>query len=103
MVKINWTSVLQRCQPQARQKILDLRSRHEDLTRQITELRAALPVIDWAAYRERIGPEVAQQVDVLETKAKQFKPTIQDIQPALMIIEKEKKEKVLFSFINKYR
>jgi hypothetical protein len=55
-----------------------------------------MPAIDWAGYRELVGPDAAQQVDVLETRAKQFKPTLQDIQPALMLIEKEKQEKVLW-------
>lgn len=94
MVKINWSSVLQRCQPQARQKIIDLRARHEDLTRQMFELRASLPVIDWALYRSQLGPEAGKQVDVLEAKAKQFRPTVQDYQPALALIEKDKEEKV---------
>mgnify|MGYP006059178011 CR=1 FL=1 len=100
MVKINWSTVLQRCQPQARQKIIDLRSRHEDLTRQMGELKASLPVIDWSMYREQLGAEAGKQVDVLEAKAKQFKPAVQDYQPALALIDKEKDEKVPLFYVH---
>lgn len=95
--QINWSAILQRCQPASRQKILDLRSRHEDLTRQMTELRKALPVIDWGHYRQLLpkkGP-VADEVDVLEAKARVFRPNVQDIQPALLLVDKEKEERVL--------
>ena len=94
MVKINWTSVLQKCQPQARQRIIDLRARHEDLNRQLSELRGQLPNIDWMQYREALRESKTEQVDLLEAKAAQFKPRVQDIQPALLLVEKEKQEKV---------
>lgn len=95
MVKVNWSVVLQKCQPQARQKIIDLRSRHEDLLRQLSELRQALPTIDWAGYRAQLSPDGRQQVDILESRAKQFQPAIQDVKPALLVVEQEKQEKVL--------
>lgn len=92
--QINWSAILQRCTPTSRQKILDLRARHEDLSRQLTELRASVPHIDWAWYRSILSGKDIGVVDGLEGRVKAFKPSIQDIQPALMLIEKEKEEKV---------
>lgn len=94
MPTINWSTILSRLQPSARQRVLDIRSRHEDLTRQLSELRAQLPKIDWAGFRAQLPGDKAQHVNELEEKARSFKPKVQDIAAAVLLVEQEKQQKV---------
>lgn len=51
---MDWASVIGRCQPEARQTIVELRTRHNELWRLLSEAESATRPIDFASYRERI-------------------------------------------------
>lgn len=91
---VNWTQVLKRCRPEVHKKIMETRSRHEELRRMISESKAALPAIDFVRYRELLPASAHQFVNELEGSVIKFKIEKVDTAPMLQALEVERSEKV---------
>lgn len=91
---LNWTKVLSKCSPSVRKVILETRSHHEDLSRQIIELKSSLPKLDFSAYRQILPKEMIKIVDDAEKEFKSFKPEKFDVTEQLKDLEKERDLKV---------
>lgn len=63
---IDWPSVLARCGPAAAAAIGEVRSRHAELERLLSEARRTLPALDIASYRKRLiaGPPADSPEDI---------------------------------------
>lgn len=94
--RLDWARVLERCSPQARKNIMDLRSRHEELRRQILEAQSTAQLrLDFDQYRRRLaGTEHEALLNQLESRAKAFQPTRPDVSAKLRELEQEKQAKV---------
>lgn len=94
--KLDWARVLERCGPQARKSIMDLRSRHEELRRQILETQSAAQIrLDFDYYRRKLaGTEHETLLNKLESELKGFQPAKVDISQKLRELEQEKQSKV---------
>lgn len=91
---INWAAVMKRCRPEAHKKILEARGRHEELRRLISEAKAAMPKIDFAAYRSTLPAASKGLVDQMEGAFKAFKTTKAETGPLLQALDAEKSTKV---------
>ena len=94
---LNWTKVLAKCSPSVRKTILETRGHHEDLRRQIAELRQTLPKLDFEAYRRSLPAHLGKVVDESESQFKAFKPKKIDSSKALSALDQERDLKVSFS------
>lgn len=95
---VNWTKVLSKCSPNVRKTILETRSQHEDLRRQISELKETTPKLDFAAYRQVLPKELGKIVNEAEGQLKAFKPTKVDVTASLKELEQERELKVTFYY-----
>lgn len=91
---LNWTKILSKCSPSVRKTILETRSHHEDLRRQISELHSTLPKLDFAAYRQVLPKEMGKVVDEAEKQFKAFKTEKVDVSGQLKELEQERELKV---------
>lgn len=91
---VNWTKVLAKCSPSVRKTILETRAHHEDLRRQIAELKESIPKLDFAAYRQVLPKEMGKIVAEAEGQFKAFKPAKQNVAAALTELEQERELKV---------
>lgn len=96
---VNWTKVLSKCSPTVRKTILETRAHHEDLRRQIAELKETTPKLDFAAYRQVLPKELGKIVNEAEAQLKAFKPTKQSVAASLKELEQERELKVIFIFM----
>ena len=93
-VALNWTKILSKCSPTVRKTVLDVRSQHEDLSRQIHELKQSLPKLEFAAYRQILPKEMGKIVDQAEKEFKNFKVQKVDVTSALKELDEERDLKV---------
>lgn len=93
-VSLNWSKILSKCSPTVRKTILETRSHHEDLRRQISELRHTLPRLDFPAYRESLPKEMKGLIDTAEKEFKAFKPVKDNCQASIKALEEERDLKV---------
>lgn len=94
----NWTKVLAKCSPSVRKTILETRGHHEDLRRQIAELRQTLPKLDFDAYRRVLPTNLRKAVDEAEAQWRAFKPKKIDSSKALSALDQERDLKVILFF-----
>ena len=93
-VALNWTKILSNCTPSVRKTILETRSHHEDLRRQIFELKHSMPKLDFAAYKAELPKEMAKMVEEAETQINNYKPKIVDVSASIKALEEERQIKV---------
>jgi len=93
-VGINWSQVLKRCRPEVHKKIMEARSRHEELKRLIAEAKETMPKIDFAQYRQALPVMAHSLVDELEASTKNFKITKVETNSQLEVLETERIGKV---------
>ena len=91
---LNWTKILSKCSPNVRKIILETRSQHEDLRRQISELHSTLPKLDFVAYRQNLSKQLGTAVDDAEKQIKEFKVEKIDVSGQLKELEQERELKV---------
>lgn len=91
---LNWTKILSKCSPSVRKTIIETRSHHEDLRRQISELHSTLPKLDFSAYRQVLPKEMGKVVDEAEKQFKSFKVQKIDVTSQLKELERERELKV---------
>lgn len=92
---LNWTKILSKCSPTVRKTILDTRSLHEDLSRQIHEIKQSLPKLDFGAYRQTLPKEMGKIVDQAEKEFKNYKVNKVDVNPSLKELDEERDLKVI--------
>jgi len=93
--RVDWTRVLERCTPPARKSILDLRSQHEELRRQILEASQNVPKLDIEQYRRKLpAAEYGGMLSELEARLKNYQPPKIDVAQKLRELEAEKQAKV---------
>lgn len=93
-VALNWTKILSNCTPSVRKTILETRAHHEDLRRQISELKHSMPKLDFAAYKAELPKEMGKIVDEAEGQIKNYKPKQVDVSASLKALEEERQLKV---------
>lgn len=95
--KVDWSAVLGRCAPEVRKTVMETRVRHEDLRRQIAELKASQPKIDWERYRSILGTSehFRTAFEQIERDAASFQAKPLNIEPMLQDLEVERRQKVL--------
>lgn len=91
---LNWTKILSNCTPSVRKTILETRSHHEDLRRQISELKNSIPKLDFAAYRAELPKEMGKMVEEAEGQIKSYKPKMVDVSASIKALEEERQIKV---------
>ncbi len=77
-----------------RKTILESRAHHEDLRRQISELKHYMPKLDFAAYKAELPKEMGKVVDDAEGQIKNYKPKQVDVSVSLKALEEERQIKV---------
>jgi hypothetical protein len=76
---------------------MDIRSRHEDLRRLISETQGSTPKIDFDYYRGKLpAKEYGGMVTELEDKVKAFQPTKIDLTAQLEQLTTQKAAKVIY-------
>lgn len=95
-IAINWPRVFARCRPEVHKKILDARSRHEELRRLIMEVKGSTPTVDFEAYKKALPISAHPFVQELEAKAKVFRVKTIETAPLIEALNVERTEKVLF-------
>ena len=98
--KVDWSKFLEKCTPAVRKTVTDLRGRHEELRRLITETRAAIPTISpdhLKYYADKLKDAPAEYRGVYEDARKgveQFRITEVDIGDKLRELEAQREAKV---------
>ena len=93
--RVDWSRVLERCTPSARKSIMDLRSNHEELRRQILEASQNIPKLDMEQYRRKLPvAEYEGMLNELEDRVKNYQPPKVDVTQKLKELEAEKQVKV---------
>lgn len=102
-VALNWTKILSNCTPSVRKTILETRSHHEDLRRQITELKHSMPKMDFTAYKAELPKEMKKMVEEAEGQIKNYKAKQFDVSASIKALEEERQIKVkkliMFQFL----
>jgi len=80
---VDWTKILGRCTPKVRKTILETRSHHEELRRQIGELKATIPKLDWTYYQAKLPKSMEGFVREMEASVSDFKPQKINTEPLL--------------------
>lgn len=93
-VTLNWTKILSNCTPTVRKTILETRAHHEDLRRQISELKHCMPKLDFTVYRAELPKDMTKMVDEAEAQIKNYKRKKVDVTSALKALEEERQLKV---------
>lgn len=94
---LNWTKVLLKCSPNVRKTILETRAHHEDLRRQISEIKQSMPKLDFGVYRQTLPKEMAKIVDESENQFKSYKPPKIDVNSSIKELEQERDLKIKMS------
>lgn len=94
-VALNWTKILSNCTPSVRKTILETRAHHEDLRRQISELKHSMPKLDFVSYKADLPKEMGKVVDEAEAQIKNYKPKQVDVSASIKALEEERQIKVL--------
>lgn len=97
-VALNWTKILSNCTPSVRKIILETRSHHEDLRRQISELKHSMPKLDFAAYRAELPKEMGKMIEEAEGQIKNYKPKMVDVSAFIKALEEERHIKVTIAW-----
>lgn len=93
-VTVNWSQVLKRCRPEVHKKILETRSRHEELRRLIAETKASMPAIDFAKYKAALPVSAHSFVQEQEKLMTGFQIKKIDVNSSLHSLEAERASKV---------
>ena len=93
-VALNWTKILSNCTPSVRKTILETRAHHEDLRRQISELKQSMPKLDFSGYKAELPKEMRAMVEEAEKEIKNYKVKQVDVSAALKALEEERQIKV---------
>ena len=94
---LNWTKVLSKCSPNVRKTILETRAHHEDLRRQISEIKQSMPKLDFGVYRQTLPKGMAKIVDDAESQLKAYKPPKIDVNSSIKELEQERDLKIQMS------
>lgn len=96
-VALNWTKILSKCSPTVRKTILETRSHHEDLRRQIQEQKQSIPKLDFGLYRQSLPKELWKIVDEAENQFKAYKIPKIDVNSSIKELEAERELKTKLS------
>ena len=94
---LNWTKILSKCSPNVRKTLLETRAYHEDLRRQISEIKQGMPKVDFGVYRQTLPKLMSKIVDEAESQFKAYKPPKIDVKSSINELEQERDLKIRLS------
>lgn len=83
---VDWTKVLSKCTPESRKMVIEVRSKNEELKRQILETKANAASLDWSRYEGVLGSAMVQEQQL---RQKAFKPATIQVASALSELQSE--------------
>lgn len=85
-----------KCSPTVRKTILDTRSLHEDLRRQILEAKQSVPKLDFSYYKKELPKGMGGMIMAAEEEVNSYKGIDVDVKAALLELDTERDLKVQF-------
>lgn len=91
---LDWGKILERVTPQAKKNIQEIRTHHEDLKRQIYQLKNSIPVIDFERYKSILPASFTSIINEFKEKVVNFKPSKPNVTEKLTLLDQERETKL---------